>query len=434
MGSYKLKCLSCQKEITDTYSITCSCGKGGFYRTVYETTNFNPTNDNSIWRFHDWLPVKNPPTVKINSSGEEIKSEAGKTVVYKSVGLAKELGLQNLYIAFNGYWPEKKANLLTGTFKGLEAPPSISRAKENGVNKILLATAGNTGRAFAEETINQVFEVLIVAAKSANSRLWTTKEIDEECVKYITLANGNDYTNAIELGKRICTEIGVETEGGARNVARRDGMGTCFLEGVAEIGKIPKHYFQAIGSGTGGIAAWEASLRLVKDGRFGNHPTHLHLSQNSKFAPIVHAWDARRNHITEEDFRLPSNELSSLYAEVLANRTPPYSVDGGVYQALSETKGQMYAVSENKAKDAMNLISQTEEIDIVPPAAVAVASLIQAVKQKKVKPNDIILLNITGGGVERLKEDYELIPIKPVIEVKSPQSDLDELAEICGIL
>jgi len=433
VSTYTLKCLSCQNEVTDNYSINCSCGKGGFYRAIYKTTKFNPTNENSIWRFKDWLPVKNLPTTKMNSKGEQIKSKAGKTVVYKCVGLAKELSMQNLYVAFNGYWPERNANILTGTFKGLEAPPSISRAKENGIKQILLATAGNTGRAFAEETLNQVFEILIVAAKSADSRLWTTNEINEENVKYITLANGNDYANAIKLGKRICSEIGVETEGGAKNVARRDGMGTCFLEGVAEIGKIPQHYFQAIGSGTGGIAAWEASIRLIQDGRFGDQPAQLHLSQNSKFAPITHAWNAKRDHIIEDDFKLPPHEMYSLFAEVLANRTPPYSIDGGVYQALSDTNGKMYAVSENEAKDAMKLIDETEEIDIVPPAAVAVASLIQAVNQKKVKPNEVILLNITGGGIKRIKEDYELIPIKPIIEVKSPQSDLNEIAEICGI-
>ncbi|MGC9778239.1 MAG: cysteate synthase [Candidatus Heimdallarchaeota archaeon] len=431
MSSYKLKCLLCHTEITDNYNIVCSCGKSGFYRTIYENRQFNPLNENNIWRFHEWLPVKSPPIQKSASSGKESKSEAGKTVVYKSKGFAKELGLQNLFIAFNGYWPEKKANILTGTFKGLEAPPSISRAKENGVKRILLVTAGNTGRAFAEETINQNFEVLIVAAKSANSRLWTTKEINENNVKYITLANGNDYTNAIELGKRICNEIGVETEGGARNIARRDGMGTCFLEGVAEIGKIPKHYFQAIGSGTGGIAAWEASIRLIEDGRFGDQPARLHLSQNSRFAPIVHAWKARRNQIINEDFRIPPHEMSSLFAEVLANRTPSYSIDGGVYQALSDTNGEMYAVSEDEAKNAMKFIYQTEEIDIVPPAAVAIASLIQAVEQEKINPNELVLLNITGGGIERLKEDFELIPLKPVIEVKNPQTDLVEIAETC---
>jgi len=56
------------------------------------------------------------------------------------------------------------------------------------------------------------------------------------------------------------------------NVARRDGMGTVMLEAAVTIGRAPDHYFQAVGSGTGGIAAWEASLRLKQDGRFLNGP------------------------------------------------------------------------------------------------------------------------------------------------------------------
>ena len=58
-------------------------------------------------------------------------------------------------------------------------------------------------------------------------------------------------------------------EGGAKNVARRDGMGTVMLDAAVTIGRMPDYYFQAIGSGTGGIAAWEAALRLRDDGRFG---------------------------------------------------------------------------------------------------------------------------------------------------------------------
>jgi cysteate synthase len=125
--------------------------------------------------------------------------------------------------------------------------------------------------------------------------------------------------------------------------------------------------------------------------------------------------------------------MSTLFAEVLANRTPPYSIDGGVYQALSATNGEMYAITEKEAQDAMKFILETEGIDIVPPAAVAVASLIKAIAQKKIDSSELILLNITGGGINRLKEDNELIPIKPLLEVKSPQADLSEIAEICGL-
>ncbi len=60
-------------------------------------------------------------------------------------------------------------------------------------------------------------------------------------------------------------------EGGAKNVARRDGMGTVMLDAAVTMKEMPDDYFQAIGSGTGGIAAWEASMRLRDDGRFGKH-------------------------------------------------------------------------------------------------------------------------------------------------------------------
>jgi len=418
-------------KITDNYTLDCSCGKGGFFRTVYQQKSFNPSSENTLWRFQEWLPVEKPASVgSLGNEKQIFEGYPGKTVVYKSVYLGKELGLKNLFIAFNGYWPEKNAKIVTGTFKGLEAPPTIRRAIEKGLRRLLLATAGNTGRAFAEEAAHQAFEVIIVASKSAQERLWTTQEVKEENVKYIALEKENDYTNAIKLGKRICSEIKIETEGGARNVARRDGMGTCLLEAVTEIGSLPHHYFQAIGSGTGGIAAWEAAMRLLEDGRFGQVLPKLHLAQNKEFAPIFNAWLERRPMITDTDLTLPVEKITELFAEVLANRTPPYSVNGGVFDALTATQGEMYAISKSKAIAMSKFFSSTEEIDIVPPAAIAVGALVEAVNNEKVAANDIILLNITGGGLLRLKEDYDLVPIKPLITLKHPNDPLDEVSEL----
>ena len=51
---------------------------------------------------------------------------------------------------------------------------------------------------------------------------------------------------------------GFIAEGGAKNVARRDGMGTTVLSAVTTIGEIPDAYFQAVGSGTGAIAIFLA--------------------------------------------------------------------------------------------------------------------------------------------------------------------------------
>ena len=56
------------------------------------------------------------------------------------------------------------------------------------------------------------------------------------------------------MGEKIHAAFNLMTEGGARNVARRDGMGTTVLEYARVTGEMPCHYLQAIGSGTGGIA------------------------------------------------------------------------------------------------------------------------------------------------------------------------------------
>jgi cysteate synthase len=64
------------------------------------------------------------------------------------------------------------------------------------------------------------------------------------------MSPGNDYTDAINLAGRIAKLPGMVPEGGARNVARRDGMGTMMLDAAVTIGKMPDHYFQAVGSGT----------------------------------------------------------------------------------------------------------------------------------------------------------------------------------------
>ena len=76
------------------------------------------------------------------------------------------------------------------------------------------------------------------------------------------------------------------SEGGARNIARRDGMGTVMLDAALTIGKMPDHYFQAVGSGTGGISVWEAAIRLRADGRFGQKIPKLQLAQNLPFVPM----------------------------------------------------------------------------------------------------------------------------------------------------
>ena len=118
------------------------------------------------------------------------------------------------------------------------------------------------------------------------------------------------------------------------------------------------------------------------------------------------AWQARRREIIPElDMKdAGKKQVEETYATVLTNRAPPYGVTGGLYDALVDTEGIMYAITREEALEAEALFESLEGIDILPPSAVAAASLLKAVEAGNVGRDEAILLNIAGGGYERLKK------------------------------
>lgn len=411
-SKYDLVCAGCSGVYFDD-RLKCP-SDNGLLRANYMKKRLDLKKVPGLGRFHDWLPVNDLMT-----------TDSGP-ITYKSTGLADELGLENLYISFNGYWPERGAFIKTCSFKELEAFPTMQKVKNSG-KSLVLASAGNTARAFAHVSAITGVKVYIVVPGSGISRMWLPEK-PTDSIRLIQMGTNCDYTDSIHLAERLSAAPGMQAEGGARNVARRDGMGTVMLDASVFMKRMPDHYFQAIGSGTGGIAAWEASLRLLEDGRFGMKLPKLHLSQNLPFVPMYNAWKAGRREIVKDiDMPDPKKLIHEMYADILSNREPPYSVPGGVYDALRATGGNMYAISNSDAKSAVSLFEKIEGIDIFPPAGVAVASLIAAVDSGKVKADEHIVLNITGGGVKRVEADYHLFKVEPFAYAENANIPLEEI-------
>ncbi len=391
MGEYLVRCVS-DGSVQPPYSLSCP-HDNSLLRAEYKARQLGLLNLPGIWRFLDWLPVTG------------IIAEAdGKSVTYKSRGLAEELNLQNLYISFNGYWPEQGARMPTCSFKDLEAATTLERLLEQGGSSTLVvASAGNTARAFAHVASLTGQPLVLFVPERALERIWTTVPP----ANLTLIAVQGDYYNAIQVAEKVQTRPGFTPEGGARNIARRDGMGTVMLDAATTLGRLPRHYFQAVGSGTGGISAWEASLRLKDDGRFGSNLPRLHLAQNIPNAPIYYAWKGQE----------PSPTQANMFDDVLFNRKPPFSIPGGVKDALEATKGEVYGITDSEACVAKKLFEQSEEIDILNAPGVAVAALSRAIDAGAVSPDDIILLNITGGGVARIKEDYPRYMLQPDVTI-----------------
>ena len=372
-------------------------------RALYENKQLNVASDErlGLYQYADWLPVN------------RLLEHPSCPVTYKSEALAKRLGLNNLYITFSGWWPKIGAKMSTCSFKETEAYSVCARLDGEYKDKVLVvASAGNTARAFAKVCSDNGIKLLLCVPQDNINALWFDKPLNP-CVKLITTASGSDYFDAIQLSNYVCELPGFLAEGGAKNIARRDGMSTTMISAVTFIGQIPDCYFQAVGSGTGAIAAWEANLRFLEDGRFGQKKAKLFVSQNKPFVPMYNAWKADSRAMLPYDADQARKDAAEICAPVLSNRKPPYSLAGGLYDALKDTQGDLFAVSNEEANTAKQLFEETEGIDIYHAAAVAVASLIQAINTNKVKPDDIVMLNITGGGEKHFKETHEIYHLEP---------------------
>jgi cysteate synthase len=410
MSHYSIKCRKCGKVLENSYCAFCEHCKDALLVTEYHDPRFAEGGAGGVWRFN-WLPVHEPSSTQPGP------------VVYHSRGLAGQLGLENLFIAFNGYWPEKGALLETCTFKEFEAAVVLRNARENGIEGLIVASAGNTARAFAHLSAVTGFPAVIVVPTMCLQEMWYLES--SSLVPTLAVGDG-DYADSIDVAKRISATVGYPFEGGVKNIAKRDGLGAVMLEAVSKIGRLPDHYVQAVGSGTGAVGAWEMAERFVKDGRFGPRLPKLHLGQNLPFAPMLRAWEKGSRELFPDD--LKPELISQITTRVLSTRYPAYSVQGGIYDALTATDGKMYGITNDAVYSGMETFLKAEGIDVVPASGVAVAVLRKALQAGAIGRSDMVLLNITGGGETRLRKDKKTYTVMPRFISKSiTEKEIEEL-------
>ena len=402
---YNLRCVECGEIFDDSekgFLLSCNGQHApALLQANYEAAGFEPDDDlEGVFRYHEWLPIR------------RIYGRSPQTVIFQCEALCDKYNLPNLHFAFNGYWPEMNGGMPTASFKELEAACVLARIPDDETRSIVVASAGNTGRAFLEFASQYNVNATIVVPEFALPQMWTTVP-KADCVKLIAVKNA-DYFDAIQFADRLCEdENRFFPEGGAKNVARRDGMGTVILAATEAIQAIPDHYFQAVGSGTGAIAVWEMAWRLVTDATYGQKLPRLHLSQSQAFTIMADAWAAHSRVLPELPDDFARARARSAYSPVLSNRKPPYSIAGGLFDALYETGGIFTIPTDEEAAAAGKLFSELEGIDLDKAAEVNLASFLKAADADEFDRDEIILVNLTGGGAQRAHDDGIAIPATP---------------------
>ncbi len=382
-------------------------------RAVYENKKFTPRDDlKGLYRYAEWMPIRR--TLRHSCA----------PVTYHSKGLGRFLGLDNLYITFSGYNPKIGAKFQTCSFKETEAFSVCARMDRKEKRTLLVQSAGNTARAFAQVCSDNDIPIVICIPFDNRHDLWFKHKLNP-CVKLVASPAGSDYYDAIALGEKICQDPRYFAEGGAKNVARRDGMGTTLLSAVEAIGCIPDAYFQAVGSGTGAIAAWENNLRLIEDGRFGSTKMKIFVAQNKPFTLLHDSWQAGKRELAALEPEVGRRQAESILAKVLSNRKPPYGIAGGLYDALADSHGDSFLASNDDIIYWILQFRNLEGYDIFPAPACAVHALSTAVREGKVSKTDVVMLNITGGGsLSAMGKGYHLLEPELVLNPELPADEI----------
>ncbi len=399
-SQYRLLCPTCGLQLIDDGVVTHCSGahRLSLLRTEYAERAFRiDSTTKGMLRYRAWLPLR-----------EEVETDFG-TVILRSAALNAYLATPNLYLAINGFWPERGARLPSGTFKDIEAIAILGRFPRDG-RTLVAASAGNTAVALASAASIYGVPTLIVVPESALPRIAFARAPAEN-VRFLVVTGDAIYDDAIIAARELGTRDGNVFEGGARNVARRDGIGTTMATFMESTGTLPEYFVQAVGSGSGAIAAHEIARRAIASGAFGSRFPHLVLVQNAPFAPIFHAWAA--GSVSVEAAHRPDSAYragAEISAAVLGSLAPPYEPEGGLLDALTESDGDVTAVDNTAARAAAALFEELEGVDLDPAAAVALAGLIERLENGAIPRDASIALHITGVGRRRLAPDRRILP------------------------
>lgn len=404
---YSLVCSSCG-ERQDDNGLVLGCGANhgpALISSEYLDTGFLVDDEaGGVFRYRTWLPV-----IRAFSS-------RARTAVFRSERLGRVLGLNDLWIAFNGYWPERGAFFETASFKDLEAAAVLGRLPQPQPT-LVVASSGNTAAAFAAACSRHHAPCVIVIPGRALELLRLREPLSP--LVHVIVLDQAEYRDAITFAASVAELSGLCAEGGVTNVGRRDGLATVMYSAFEAMGRLPEYYFQAVGSGAGAIAAFEAARRLRAAGGGSGALPRLMLCQNAPFTPIYDLWHSHLGRSATGTSPAAAigrrYESAGMRAHDLANPSPPFGHSGGVRDVLLQSRGDVMATDNASVEAAMDAFLELESIDIGPAAATAVACLRAAAESGRIPGEAAVLLNITGGGKRRLEMDYSLMPVEPAL-------------------
>lgn len=330
--------------------------------------------ENSLWKYHELLPVENPENIV--SMGE------GMTPLLEMNRMGLEMGIPNLLMKDEGLIP-------TGSFKARGAAVGISKAKELGVKTFAMPTNGNAGAAWSLYAARAGLESYIIMPVDAP--LITRKETAISGAN-LHLIDGL-ISDAGKVVAQLVNEHGFYDASTLKEPYRIEGKKTMGYEIAEQLNwEVPDVILYPTGGGVGIIGIYKALLEMQELGWINKEKLpRLVAVQSEGCAPIVKAFDEGK---TESEFWENSK------TEAFGINVPKAIGDFLVLQGIYDTKGCAIAVSEQEIRVEQSNVARLEGSFICPEGAATFAAARRLRKRTWIKEDETVVCLNTGQGIK----------------------------------
>ena len=329
----------------------------------------------NLWRYRELLPVNGDPVTG---------SDSGFTPLLHATRLGAELGVKRLYLK------DDTVNHPTLSYKDRVVSVAMAKAREFGFTTVSCASTGNLATAVAAHAARAGLDCCIFMPEGVE-----TGKIVGSAVygARVIIVRGNyDDVN------RLCTEIADKYGWAFVNINLRpyytEGAKTFGFEVAEQLGwRLPDHIVLPTAGGTLLPKVAKGFHELVEVGLLAPAPCRIHCAQAAGSAPVVSALHKGTDLIT------PVKPETIAKSIAIGNPADGYYVLG----AVRESGGWGESASDAEIVEAMKLLARTEGVFAEPAGGTTLAVTLKLLAQKRIRPDQTVVVSITGNGYKTLE-------------------------------
>ena len=375
------RCTVCGKFFeTQEELLTCpDCGEKGILDVEYDydelkkvlTKEYFKNNHNySMWRY--------APLMGIKEEHIDEMLRIGWTPLIKSHNLAKELGLENLYIKDDGLNP-------SGSSKDRASGVAVLKAIEAGAKVISCSSTGNAASSCACHAAHMGLPAVIFVPKRAPIGKLTQISLYGATLVVVD----GDYKAAFKLSREAIEKHYWYNRNAAINPFMVEGKKTVSLEIAEQLNFKPTDWVVvSVGDGCTVGGVYKGFYELHKLGLIDRIPRILGV-QSTGCEPFV---VASKNH--EPLKECEENTIADSIA-VGIPRNPLKAL-----RAVENSKGAWISVPDEKIIEAMALLGRKEGVFGEPAGVTSLAGLIKALDEGVIKHTESVTIIVTGNGLK----------------------------------